>query len=99
MAGYGYRACLLWPQKERGNPKATVIARAIHNLSFAWLDSLYIHRLIQSRWSIRPVWTRHLMATFADEGSARQPPGVDAEAILKDAQTHEAIMGKQFEVF
>lgn len=26
-------------------------------------------------------------------------PGVDAEAILKDAQTHEALMGKQFEVF
>ncbi len=28
-----------------------------------------------------------------------QPPGVDAEAILKDVQTHEALMGKQFEVF
>ena len=28
-----------------------------------------------------------------------QPPGVDAEAILKDAQTHEALMGEQFEVF
>ncbi len=28
-----------------------------------------------------------------------QPPGVDAEAILKNAQTHEALMGKQFEIF
>ena len=28
-----------------------------------------------------------------------QPPGVDAEAILRDAQTHEALMGEQFEVF